>query len=308
MKFPSIAILSLISTLSQAFVPIVYSQASISFHGKTTSISLSASRLEGNQSDPNEKDIATMDEMITKMADAKAYELPNAVRRAFRVCSSPRFFIRIAERADMTDDEIEKEKLSVLASNLAATVEAVISTTTDQLDERANDVEDVIKQASEPSSGEFLVPLSEERANAMRNALVNLDRSKLDESFLTTVDSWIVKSHQDGMDGMVTILQKLLQQYAGLQVSRARAIQQTTEEQSKPAAELFEKLLFVDTDTWDMEIRRGTLDVPSSSLLSEITSTMETVVLALENGSMAQRIQAEYLKELMDRVEATQKS
>eukprot|EP00957_Ditylum_brightwellii_P080896 6153765-Ditylum_brightwellii.AAC.1 len=65
-----------------------------------------------------------MDDMITKLADAKPYELPNAVSRAVRVVSSPRFFLRIAERADMATSDIEKEKLSALAENLVSTLEA----------------------------------------------------------------------------------------------------------------------------------------------------------------------------------------
>jgi hypothetical protein len=83
------------------------------------------SRIEGNQREPSAQDIAIMDEMISKMADAKPYELPSAVKRAFRICSSPRFFIRIAELCDMTSDETEKDKLAALASNLAVTIETV---------------------------------------------------------------------------------------------------------------------------------------------------------------------------------------
>lgn len=291
---------------TQAFAP-SNTPRSISFHGK---ISLASSRLDGNQGEPTQEDIAVMDEMITKMAEAKPYELPNAVRRAFRVCSSPRFFLRIAERADQTADDVEKEKLSALASNLAATIEAVVSTTKDQFDERAKDVEDIVKQASEPSSGEFLVPLSNDRIEAMRQALAECEPSKLDESFLSTVDSWIVKSHQDGMDGMVGILQKLLQQYAGLQVSRARSMQQEDggDDKSNAANELFEKLLACDTEDWNEEIVKGTSEVSPSGLVGAIQKTMETVVLGLDNGSMAQRIQAEYLKELVDRVEALEQN
>ena len=265
------------------------------------------SRIDGNRREPNDQDIAIMDEMIEKMADAKAYELPNAVKRAFRICSSPRFFMRIAELSDMAKDNVQKDKLSALATNLVATVEAVVSTTEDFLDERAQDVERVIKAASEPDSGEFLVPLSTSRIEAMRETLTTLEPFKLDENFLATVDAWIVKSHQDGMDGMVSILQKLLQQYAGIQVSRARAMQQKAKE--TPASKLFEDILVADADAWDAEIRKGlNEDVTSFGLIAEIQRTMETVILGLENGSMAQRIQAEYLKELVTRVEASQES
>ena len=39
-----------------------------------------SSRLEGNMRPPTKEELALMDEMITKLADAKPYELPNAVR------------------------------------------------------------------------------------------------------------------------------------------------------------------------------------------------------------------------------------
>jgi predicted transcriptional regulator len=160
-----------------------------------------SSRIEGNQRDPTEEELAIMDEMITKLADAKPYDLPNAVRRAFRVCSSPQFFMRIAARADEATND-EKEKLSALASNLVATLDAVVSTTEDQLDERAKEVQNVVTAAAEPD-GEFLVPLSAERIQSMQDEVAKLDPAIIDEGFLSTVDAWMNKSHQDGLDGMV---------------------------------------------------------------------------------------------------------
>lgn len=104
---------------------------------------------------------------------------------------------------------------------------------------------------------------------------------------------------------MVGILQKVLQMYSGIQVMRAREKMEGGGEKS-PAAELFEKLLTVDTDLWDVEIRNGTKEMKCSPLIKEIQMTMESVVLGLENGSMAQRVQAEYLRELVTRAEAIQ--
>ena len=42
------------------------------------------SRFEGMQREPSAQDIAVMDDMITKMANAPAYELPNAGTRPSR--------------------------------------------------------------------------------------------------------------------------------------------------------------------------------------------------------------------------------
>lgn len=262
------------------------------------------SRLEGNQREPTPQELAVMDEMIEKLADAKPYELPNAVRRAFRVCSSPQFFMRIAEAADKAVTSDEKEKLSALASNLVACLDAVVSTTEDQLDERAKEVEKVVKAAAEPDSGEFLVPLSIARIEAMRQAIKKLEPSSLDEGFLATLDAWSNKSFEDGMDGMVTILQKVLQLYAGLQMKRQREIVRGQAE-TTPVAEVFDILLDVDSDSWENAARQEMKekDIKTSALVSEIQRTMETIVLNLDTGSMAQRIQAEYLKEMVSRVE-----
>jgi len=148
------------------------------------------------QREPSPAEIAVIDDMITKMSNAKPYELPNAVSRAMRVVSSPQFFLRIAERADDASDPGEKEKLGAFADNLVNTIRAVVSMTEDSLNERAADVERVVKAASEPESGEFLVPLSADRIDAMRVEMEGLEAEDLNEGFLSTIDSWMNKAHQ----------------------------------------------------------------------------------------------------------------
>ncbi len=147
------------------------------------------------------------------------------------------------------------------------------------------------------------------------------------------------------MDGMVVILQKVLQIYAGTVISRARVRLQANvgaalvgEDQAaadalvaaaaegvdgvvvgggggnNDASALFERLLRVDTDSWNAEIRRGIMGagtgedggvgVTKDALLGEVQKTMEGVILGLDNGSMTQRVQAEFLRELVMRIEA----
>ena len=131
------------------------------------------------------------------------------------------------------------------------------------------------------------------------------------------------------MDGMVTIMQTALQIYAGTTIARARVRLQANvgaavsgEDQAaadavvdatkkgdsgmnSAASDLLEKLLHIDTEDWDMEIRRGIEnDVAKEDLVREVQKTMESVILGLENGSMAQRVQAEFLRELVTRIEA----
>jgi hypothetical protein len=131
------------------------------------------------------------------------------------------------------------------------------------------------------------------------------------------------------MDGMVTIMQTALQIYAGTVISRARVRLQANvgaavsgEDQAaadavvdaakkggsgmkSAASDLLEKLLHIDTDDWDIEIKKGIeSEVTKEALVSEVQKTMEGVILGLENGSMAQRVQAEFLRELVTRIEA----
>jgi len=308
MKFCQAVVLSILLPLcqqSEAFSPQQYPR-------RATTVLFEqprSSRIEGNQREPTDQEKKLMDEMITKLADAKPYELPNAVRRAFRVVSSPRFFMRIAELSDKASDPSEKEKFTALASNLVATLEVVVETTEETLDERAKEVETVLKAAAEPETGDFLVPLLPQQVQAMRKVVEELEPSSLDEGFLSTVDAFMNKSHQDGMDGMVEILQKCLQQYSGVSILRARKNIDNDDDESSDseATKLFDKLLEIDTDSWDDEIRKGLASsdgMSSQNLTNEIQKTMENVVLGLENGSMAQRVQAEYLRELVTRVEA----
>jgi hypothetical protein len=286
------------------------------------------SRLEGNQREATPREIAVMDDMITKLMYAKPYELPASVSRAFRVVSTPRFFLRIAERVDMSSSEEERLLLKTLADNITSTLAAVVSTAQDKLNECAQVVETIVTAAAEPDSGEFLVPLSQDRLESMRDVLQKVDPLALNEGFLSTVDAYMNKSKQDGLDGMVVILQKVLQLYAGTQISRARTQLQSNvaaaltsgqqQQQQQPQADhdsdtspntaavaLLEDLLQMDTDKWDTELKRRIgSEVSKSALMGEVQRTIEGVVLGLESGSMAQRVQAEYLRELSTRIEA----
>jgi hypothetical protein len=285
-----------------------------------------------------------MDEMIQKLADAKPYDLPLSVQRAYRVVSSPRFFMRIAELADLYTDDTDprKMKLITLADNLVSTLDAIVSTTQEKMQAYAIDVESVVKAAAEPDSGEFLVPLSIERMDAMRTAMQMIDTVSLDgDTFVSTVDAYMSKSQSDGLELMVVILQNVLQLYAGRRILEARRLKATSNQGSTPvdattttsvtsaANQLLDDLLQTDSDRWDSTIRNGLVTRTNSliagsstnlendgdivtpkriaeEVIIEIQRNMETILLSLESGSMAQRVQAEYLQELVKRIELVQ--
>ncbi len=80
-------------------------------------------------------------------------------------------------------------------------------------------------------------------------------------------------------DGMVEILQKSLQQYSGVSILRARnnGDDEGDDETSSEASKLFDKLLEVDTDAWDDEIKNGVAssdDLTTQKLTAEIQKTM----------------------------------
>lgn len=78
---------------------------------------------------------------------------------------------------------------------------------------------------------------------------------------------------------MVEILQKCLQQYSGVSIARARknGSDDDDDASSTEASKLFDKLLEIDTDAWDDEIKKGvaaSADLTCQKLTTEIQKTM----------------------------------
>ena len=78
---------------------------------------------------------------------------------------------------------------------------------------------------------------------------------------------------------MVEILQKCLQQYSGVSIKRARSNgdREGDDDTSSEASKLFDKLLEIDTEAWDDEIKSGVAssdDLTTQKLTVEIQKTM----------------------------------
>ena len=83
---------------------------------------------------------------------------------------------------------------------------------------------------------------------------------------------------------MVEILQKCLQQYSGVSILRARNNIDEAEDESSSTEvrKLFDRLLEIDTDSWDEEIREGLAsseEMTSQKLTNEIQKTMVRNIL-----------------------------
>jgi hypothetical protein len=240
-----------------------------------------------------------------------------------KTVSSPSFFLRIAGMSDETKDESRKEQLSVLADNVVATLEAVMQRTEERMDGAAELVQGLIASAAE-ENGEFIVPLKPERVKFMRNK-VALARAQIDEGILSTVFAYMKKANevrrqptlllpighpdisllsrpslvshhllvQDGLDGMVVIFQKLLQLWAAEELVAAGA-----------GNAVLERLLLVDEEEWSgilaAAIEAGETD--AEAMQAAVQGCVERVVLQQASGSYGQRVQAEFLRELLSRL------
>ncbi|EKX32871.1 hypothetical protein GUITHDRAFT_120938 [Guillardia theta CCMP2712] len=235
-----------------------------------------------------------MDDLILKMAEAAPYELPNIASQNLKEISSPKFFLRIASMSDESQDETRKQQLSALADNLVATLEVVVQRTEEKLDDAAELIQGILSSAAEPN-GEFIVPLKADKINTMRKKVSEKKQNLGDEGVLATVFAYMKKASEDRLDGMVVICQKLLQMWAAEELLAAGT-----------SDEVLGRILRADADQWGSlleEVLKGEAPQTDKDTLSaSVQSCVEKVVLQKASGSYGQRVQAEFLRELMSKI------
>ena len=180
-------------------------------------------------------------------------------------------------------------------------VDAMVRKTNAQLTDSAAVLQEILRAGADERTGEWKLPLAADKVEAMRAALEKKADS-VDEALLSNCFSWMRKASDDELDGMVTILQKVLQLYA----SRALVLSEGAGANSTGGggAEMtLSELLKVDEAKWASILRKKVQDgeISEVSFLESLQRKMESVVLGLSSGSYAQRVQAEYLKELESR-------
>jgi len=230
------------------------------------------------------------DELIRSLADVGQLELPAAVSQYIKEVSSPAFFMRIASLSDETQDEEEKQKLAALASNLVVALEVVVQRTEERLDDSAEVVQQVLAAAAE-EDGEFQLPLKPERIASMRAALLHR-RLLVDEGVLSCLFAYMNKANEDELDGMVSIFQTMLQQWAAIELLEA-----------KPQNAVLEEMLKDDPALWNAILAKSIKEEgDKEDLLTAVQACVEKVVLQKASGSYGQRVQAEFLREMMGRI------
>eukprot|EP00640_Fibrocapsa_japonica_P003157 CAMPEP_0113943614 /NCGR_PEP_ID=MMETSP1339-20121228/26925_1 /TAXON_ID=94617 /ORGANISM="Fibrocapsa japonica" /LENGTH=329 /DNA_ID=CAMNT_0000948539 /DNA_START=53 /DNA_END=1042 /DNA_ORIENTATION=+ /assembly_acc=CAM_ASM_000762 len=241
-----------------------------------------------------------IDEAISTMLKTGQDDLPGLVAKNVKLVGTPSFFVRVAERAEETKSDKERKKLEKLADDLVGILNDLVKYAETSLDTSQKIAQTIIASAAEPD-GEFMVPLSRERRSDMRLTMEQF-AEELSENFLATISTWMQKVEREKVEGMGEILQATLQIYAAI---RLRISNESTEK-ATPSMRLYSKILDANPLDWDDLIKNGITGedavCDADALMTTVQLAIETIVMQCENGSMEQRVQAEFLAEIVERV------
>lgn len=230
-------------------------------------------------------ELAAMDAVIDLMLGAKSDEEVGKIVVENVLMFDQKMWMRFASRSDTAEGSAEKTKIMELAGTCMKLVEAMVEKTESTMEEASVNLQTVVGAAADPSSGEFDVPLNADALERMKTALKSVT---VDERTLNTLYAWIRKSDENGLDGMVHILQRLLQLYAARELDENSSALDT--------------VIRSNAEEWQMHFMDISKDgYNETAFTKDLQRRMEGVVLNLPNGSYAQRVQAEYLKEIEDR-------
>ncbi|GBF97230.1 hypothetical protein Rsub_09921, partial [Raphidocelis subcapitata] len=182
-----------------------------------------------------------------------------------------------------------KDRLRALADAVMVLVDAMVKQSEQKLGDAASTLQAILAAAAD-EKGEWYMPLAPQQVKSVRDALER-NAPALDEALLSNAFAYIKKAGDDRFDSLVALLQKVLQLYA------ARALR-------GPEAEGVEgflnELVYAEEADWDglLRARIAAGEVAEAGFMEALQKKMEATVLGLQSGSYAQRVQAEYLKEV----------
>ena len=260
----------------------------------------SCGRCRAAGADPSPSDansVAALDALVDTLRDAKDDSSLLQLVTANVLALDTKWYLRLAARCD-TASEAERARLQELATTTMRLQAALVQRTTAQMSSSSETLTKLLAAAADDGSGAFVLPLRPDRL-ARVSAL--LEELAVDEAVLSTAFAWMRKASDDGMDGMVVVLQRVLQLWAARQLAAAPA---GGSAELSPAEELLRRLLQKPAEDWD-GVLKGLEPSALSGLRALIQSRMEAVVLGGgATGGYAARVKAEFLKELSSRAEA----
>ncbi|GAQ86510.1 hypothetical protein KFL_002930070 [Klebsormidium nitens] len=245
--------------------------------------------------------VQKLDKLIDKLREASDRELPQIVAQNVMELDQV-FWLRMATRSDVCKSEDDKEDYVELSQRVMSLVDKIVRKTTEKIDDNAGVLEMVLDAAAE-QTGEWRVPLSKERINAMRKVM-DQRQEYLDETFLASVFAYTRKVEKENMGSMLAVLQRVMQLWASWYLTK-HPKGRLNKDKKTPEEAVLERVLKAEVEDWE-PILRENLVFPQSKLNEEkffntIQSRMERSILYMENGSYSQRVVAEYLREIQTR-------
>jgi len=242
---------------------------------------------DGNAAN-NMSDVAALDGLINQLLNAhgESDDMLQKVCIENIMAFDQQMWLRMASRIDNVNTDEEKDAITDVMSKCMKIIEATLKKAEETIDRSSEQLQRIISAAADQTTMEFDVPL---KADALKRMEAEVKNCTVDEGMLNTAYAWIRKSDEDKLDGMVHILQKFLQLYAARELNKNKA----------PLDEL---LGCSNTDDWPVVFQKLVNEgYGEVAFTKELQQRMEEVVLGLTNGSYAQRVQAEYLKEVEER-------
>lgn len=233
------------------------------------------------------KETAALDQLIDLFLGAKSQQQLAKLVADNIMSLDQKFWLRLATRSDTASSQDDKQKIGSLANTVMNLANAVVKQTEGQLDQSASTLQNILVSAAD-ERGEWHLPLTQEQSQSMQQAL---DRhlGTADEALLSTAFSWMRKAADDKQDGMIALIQKMLQLYA------AKALQHPRNQSSA-----VDQVIAADEDKWEPLIRQfiESEQTTEAEFSQDLQKRMEATLLSQTSGSYMQRVQAEYLKEI----------
>eukprot|EP01025_Chloroclados_australasicus_P047084 TRINITY_DN5226_c0_g1_i2.p1 TRINITY_DN5226_c0_g1~~TRINITY_DN5226_c0_g1_i2.p1 ORF type:complete len:364 (-),score=52.79 TRINITY_DN5226_c0_g1_i2:269-1267(-) len=234
-----------------------------------------------------------IDKVISDLLESKSQE--ELVKKVAKNVDKfdKKFWLRLATRSDTASEGEEKQKLQSMANSIMVLLDALVKQTEDQLEKSSTVLQDIMKIGAN-DKGEWQIPLPPEKEAAIKTALKE-NEDKLDEALLSNAFAYMKKASDDNIPEMVLLLQKILQSYAAMKLQDSN---------SQDVDRHLNDLIEADEGSWKQMVveKADAGEVSETSLIKALQIKMERTILQLQSGSYAQKVQAEYLKQLELRI------
>ncbi|GMH37163.1 hypothetical protein BSKO_05036 [Bryopsis sp. KO-2023] len=237
------------------------------------------------------QEMAQLDMLIDLLLECSSpEELARAVGENI-LALDQKFWLRLATRADSAGSKADKDRLMSLSRAVMSLVDAMVKRADAQLTDSSQVLGEILKAGAD-ETGNWNLPLGEKEINALNQALED-NKEHINEALLSNAFAWMRKASDDKLDGMVVLLQKVLQLYAARELKTGVT----------DGLEGFLNDLFVlDAEEWEEKIldKAKSGEVTEEEFNKAVQMKLENTIL-LPSGSNGQRVQVEYLSELKNR-------